>query len=96
MAAVALLGLAVPAHAQMGGGQGAAPADTTRHVWVVPGERAGPSAFPLTNYPEVQPKVPGQLDWQYNGVERAIECGVEPDRVINTRSADELLVWTGS
>jgi putative hydrolase len=38
---------------------------------------------------------PGQLDWQYNGVERAIECGVEPGRVINTRSADDLLAWTG-
>jgi putative hydrolase len=37
---------------------------------------------------------PGQLDWQYNGVERAIECGVEPDMVINTRTADELLAWT--
>ncbi|RBY74834.1 PHP domain-containing protein [Blastococcus sp. TF02-09] len=37
---------------------------------------------------------PGQLDWQYNGVERAIECGVEPARVINTRSADDLLAWT--
>lgn len=34
---------------------------------------------------------PGQLDWQYNGVERAIECGVERERVINTRTADELL-----
>lgn len=38
---------------------------------------------------------PGQLDWQYNGVERAIECGVQPDQVINTRSASELLAWTG-
>jgi putative hydrolase len=39
---------------------------------------------------------PGQLDWQGNGCERAVECGVEPDRVINTRSADELLAWCGS
>ena len=37
---------------------------------------------------------PGQLDWQGNGCERAIECGVEPDRVINTLAADELLTWT--
>jgi putative hydrolase len=37
---------------------------------------------------------PGQLDWQGNGCERAVECGVEPDRVINTRPADELLAWT--
>ncbi len=38
---------------------------------------------------------PGQLDWQGNGCERALECGVEPDRVINTRPADELLAWCG-
>ena len=37
---------------------------------------------------------PGQLDWQYNGVERAIECGVEVGRVINTRTAEDLLAWT--
>jgi putative hydrolase len=37
---------------------------------------------------------PGQLDWQGNGCERAVECGVEPDRVVNTRPAEELLDWT--
>jgi putative hydrolase len=36
---------------------------------------------------------PGQLDWQYNGVERAIECGVPVERVINTKRADDLLEW---
>jgi putative hydrolase len=34
---------------------------------------------------------PGQLDWQPYGCERAEECGVTPDRVINARGADELL-----
>jgi putative hydrolase len=34
---------------------------------------------------------PGQLDWQYNGVERAIECDVPVERVINTLPAEELL-----
>jgi putative hydrolase len=38
---------------------------------------------------------PGQLDWQSNGCERAVECGVDPDRVINTWAAGELLDWTG-
>jgi putative hydrolase len=38
---------------------------------------------------------PGQLDWQGNGCERAVECGVDPDRVINTRPADDLLAWCG-
>ena len=38
---------------------------------------------------------PGQLDWQGNGCERAVECDVDPDRVINTWAADQLLDWTG-
>jgi putative hydrolase len=36
---------------------------------------------------------PGQLDWQGNGCERAVECGVEAERVINTWEADRLLNW---
>ena len=38
---------------------------------------------------------PGQLEWQAYGCDRAVECGVTPDRVVNTRGADELLAWTG-
>lgn len=34
---------------------------------------------------------PGQLDWQGYGCERAIEAGIGPERIINTRTADELL-----
>jgi putative hydrolase len=37
---------------------------------------------------------PGQLDWQGNGAERAVETGVPVERVINTRSAEDLLAWT--
>ena len=33
---------------------------------------------------------PGQLDWLENGCERAERHGVTPDRVINTRTADEV------
>jgi len=36
---------------------------------------------------------PGQLDWLPYGCERAEQCDVPADRVINTRSADELLAW---
>jgi putative hydrolase len=36
---------------------------------------------------------PGQLDWQPYGCERAEECGVPAERVVNTRPADELLAW---
>lgn len=37
---------------------------------------------------------PGQLDWQVLGCERAAECGVPAERVINTWAADQLLTWT--
>jgi putative hydrolase len=36
---------------------------------------------------------PGQLDWQPYGCERAVECEVPAGRIVNTRSADDLLVW---
>ena len=36
---------------------------------------------------------PGQLDWQPYGCERAEECGVPAERVVNTRPADDLLAW---
>jgi putative hydrolase len=39
---------------------------------------------------------PGQLDWLPYGCERAEECEVPPERVMNTLSADELLAWTES
>jgi putative hydrolase len=37
---------------------------------------------------------PGQLDWQPYGCERAEECEVPPEQVVNTRPVDELLAWT--
>jgi hypothetical protein len=48
-------------------------ADSARKVFVVPGERAGPSVFPLTNYPEVQPRQAGTLDWQHYHTSAEIE-----------------------
>jgi putative hydrolase len=39
---------------------------------------------------------PGQLSWQPIGCERAVLCGVPPERIVNAWSADELLSWTGS
>ncbi|HEY7592492.1 MAG TPA: PHP domain-containing protein [Actinophytocola sp.] len=38
---------------------------------------------------------PGQLDWLPYGCERAVECGVPAERVINTKTADDLLAWVG-
>jgi putative hydrolase len=37
---------------------------------------------------------PGQLDWQVNGCERAVACDVDPARIVNTWSAENLLAWT--
>ena len=39
---------------------------------------------------------PGQLEWQYIGCDRAAECGVTADRVVNTGSVEELLRWSAS
>ncbi|MBT2490947.1 PHP domain-containing protein [Streptomyces sp. ISL-96] len=36
---------------------------------------------------------PGQLDWQIYGCARAEECGVPPERVVNTWAMDDLLTW---
>jgi putative hydrolase len=39
---------------------------------------------------------PGQLEWQAYGCDRAVECEVPAERVVNTWSADELLEWAAS
>ncbi len=36
----------------------------------------------------------GQLEWLAHGCDRAAECEVPIDRIINTMSADDLLAWT--
>jgi putative hydrolase len=38
----------------------------------------------------------GQLDWHPYGTDRAAECGVRPERVVNTWPLDDLLAWTAS
>ena len=37
---------------------------------------------------------PGQLDWQQIGCARAVECGVPPERIVNTWPLADLLRWT--
>jgi len=39
---------------------------------------------------------PGQLEWQAFGCDKAVRCGVNPDKIINTWSADDLVAWTTS
>ena len=39
---------------------------------------------------------PGQLEWQWHGCEKAVEAGVPPNRIVNTRPMDEFLDWTAS
>jgi putative hydrolase len=36
---------------------------------------------------------PGQLEWQLNGCERAVECSVPVEQVVNAWAADTLLAW---
>jgi putative hydrolase len=37
---------------------------------------------------------PGQLDWQAYGVERAVECSVEAEKLVTTWRVEDLLAWT--
>ncbi|HWW10221.1 MAG TPA: PHP domain-containing protein [Candidatus Acidoferrales bacterium] len=37
---------------------------------------------------------PGQLEWQLHGCQRAANCGVSAEMVINTMPASELVAWT--
>jgi putative hydrolase len=39
---------------------------------------------------------PGQLDWLDTGCLRAESLGIGPDRVINTRTANGMIAWTGA
>jgi hypothetical protein len=72
---VATLVLAATATAQMQDPASASTTrDTTKKVFVVAGERAGPSVFPLTSYAEVKPLVPGQLDWKHYHTSAEIEA----------------------
>ena len=36
---------------------------------------------------------PGQLEWLGYGCDKAVRCGVDPSRIINTWPADELVSW---
>jgi putative hydrolase len=37
---------------------------------------------------------PGQLEWQGNGCEKAVEVNIPTERILNTRPVEELLAWT--
>jgi putative hydrolase len=37
-----------------------------------------------------------QLEWQAFGTDRAAECGVQAEQVVNAMGADDLLAWCGS
>jgi putative hydrolase len=38
----------------------------------------------------------GQLEWQPYGTDRAAECGVKVERIVNAWAADDLLAWCAS
>jgi putative hydrolase len=37
---------------------------------------------------------PGQLEWQLYGCDKAARMEIEPDRIVNTLPADDLIAWT--
>lgn len=39
---------------------------------------------------------PGQLEWQVYGCDKAARMGIEPERIINTMPADDLVAWAAS
>ncbi len=39
---------------------------------------------------------PGQLEWQAYGCDKAARLGIEPDQIVNTLPADELLAWAAN
>jgi len=39
---------------------------------------------------------PGHLEFLAYGCDKAVEHGIEPDRIVNTWSADDLLAWTAT
>jgi len=39
---------------------------------------------------------PGQLEWQLYGCDKAARLGIEPERIVNTMPADDLLAWTAA
>ena len=36
---------------------------------------------------------PGQLEWQAYGCDKAAKMGIEPERIVNTLPADDLIAW---
>jgi putative hydrolase len=39
---------------------------------------------------------PGQLEWQNYGCDKAARAGLDADRIVNTRSADDLVAWAAA
>jgi putative hydrolase len=39
---------------------------------------------------------PGQLEWQAYGCDKAVRAGLDADRIVNTRSADDLVAWAAA
>jgi len=39
---------------------------------------------------------PGQLEWQPYGCDKAARMGIEPDTIVNTMAADDLIAWANS
>ena len=56
--------------------------------------RAAPSTTGCWFSIDTDAHATGQLEWQPHGCDRAAECEVPLERIINTLPADELRAWT--
>ena len=39
---------------------------------------------------------PGQMEWQLYGCDKAARMGIEPERIVNTMPADDLIAWAAA
>ena len=39
---------------------------------------------------------PGQLEWLAAGCKKAVDAGLDPERIVNRGSVGQLLAWTAS
>jgi putative hydrolase len=39
---------------------------------------------------------PGQMEWQVYGCDKAARHGIEPERIVNTMAADDLVEWAAT
>ena len=57
--------------------------------------RSWPSSGTARSRIDTDAHAPGQLEWQPYGCDKAARHGIEPERIVNTMAADDLVAWAG-